>query len=737
MARVAGRNGVASTSSARSEPLAVAADRRGFLADVAWWERAGWLTMVAVAALLRLPGLDGEGFANTYYAATVKSMLTSWRNFFFASFDGGGFVAVDKPPLGFWVQTASAKLFGFSGPGLLLPQAIAGVLSVVVLAALVRKPFGPAAGLLAGLALAVAPVAVVVDRNNTPDALLILVMLGAVWAAGRAAASGSTRWLLLAMTLLGVGFNIKMLQAWLVLPAVVAVYLFTAPRSWWTRLGQLALSGFVLLVTSLAWSVAVDLTPAGQRPYVGSSGTNSALSLALGYNGLGRLAKAVGLELGTVRVFGLSLDLAEAPGFAPGLGDPGWDRLFRPMLAGQISWLLPVALAGLAAAAWQLLQRRPLAPLDRARGQALILWGGWLLVAALFFSTASFFHTYYLVTLAPPVAALTGIGIVALWREHLRGGWRSLLLPIVLVAAMTVQVGLIWVYPSWREWLTPLLVSLTLAAVAGLLLARRPPAIARAAAILGAAGLLVIPAVWSGYSVASGAGGAWLPLAGPFSLGGFGAGDREVFGAFAEPDAFNAAGESPGETLDPGEVTRGPGGGFPVGSFVLTVAGPNWNVLDPAMVRYLRDHQGANRFLAATETSTYAGVLMLATDEPVMALGGYQGWDEIVTPADLAAMTQRGEVRFFLFSPGGLGKQPGEAQGNVNDDLTAWVRAGCTVVPDSTWRMGSPPPTTPAIAPNGAASNPFGAGGPGFGASPSLTLYDCALLAKSGDSPVS
>src|SRR5579885_2419034 len=253
------------------------------------WQWPALAAVLAVAAALNLIAISREGYANGYYAAAVRSMLQSWHNFFFVAFDPGGFVTIDKPPLGFWVQTASAKLFGFHGWSLLLPQALAGVLSVAVLFFIVRRRFGNVAALLAALALALTPISVATNRNNTIDSQLVLTSLLAAWATLKATERGSLRWLLLAMALVGLGFNIKTLEAFLVLPALILVYLVAAPVGWRRRILQLAAAGVVLLAVSLAWVVTVDLIPASQRPYVGSSQHNSELELALGYNGLQRL----------------------------------------------------------------------------------------------------------------------------------------------------------------------------------------------------------------------------------------------------------------------------------------------------------------------------------------------------------------------------------------------------------------------------------------------------------------
>ena len=374
------------------------------------WPRFGLALILLLSAVLEFVGLAGEGYANSYYAAGVKSMLTSWHNFFFVSYDAGGFVSLDKPPLGLWIEAASAKIFGFSGFSLLLPEALAGVLSVALLYHVVARSWGPVAGLAAALALAVTPISVVTDRNNTIDSLLILTLLLGAWAASLAAERGSLRLLALCALCVGLGFNIKMLQAYLVLPAFGLIYLLGAPLPWRTRLAHLAVATGVLLAVSLCWAVVVDLVSAGQRPFVSDSGTNSELSLALGYNGLGRFTEALFPGVKVLHVLGMSIDLTVAPAFAGDIGDPGFLRLLSPTLGGQVGWLLPLALLGLIAAARGV---APRLPLDR-RGQSLLLWGGWLLVAGFFFSTARFYHLYYLVMLAPAIAALAGIGVPAL-----------------------------------------------------------------------------------------------------------------------------------------------------------------------------------------------------------------------------------------------------------------------------------------------------------------------------------
>lgn len=245
--------------------------------------------IIALGAFLRFYQLGEHSIGNTYYAATVQSMLTSWHNFFFVAYEPGGSVTVDKPPLGFWVQATSAYFLGVNGFALALPQALAGVLSIPLLFIMVRRPFGNGAGLMAALVLATMPVTISTERNNTIDGLLLFVLLLATWAILQAVYSKSVRYLLLGAFFIGIGFNIKMMQAFLPLPALYAVYWFGMPHRWSIRLFHLSGATLLLIAVSLSWAIAVDLTPPDQRPFVGSSTNNTVMELIVGHNGLNRL----------------------------------------------------------------------------------------------------------------------------------------------------------------------------------------------------------------------------------------------------------------------------------------------------------------------------------------------------------------------------------------------------------------------------------------------------------------
>ena len=665
------------------------------------WHLLALAAVLLLSTLLSLLWLASEGYANTYYAATVKNMLTSWSNFFFVSYDAG-FVSVDKPPLGLWIQAASAYLFGFHGWALLLPQAIAGVLSVAVLYHLVRRSFGIVAGLLAALALAVTPISVAVQRNNVMDALLILALLLATWAFVLATERGSLRWLLLGAAVVGLGFNIKMMQAFLVLPAFYLLYLLAARTTWRRRFLHLGAAMLVLVFVSLSWAVAVDLTPAGERPYVGSSPDDSVLGLILGYNGLDRL-------------LGVSSDSrgdsipAGAPGGPGGgameLGDPGPLRLLNGRLAGQASWLLPLAVVGFLAAIWQ--RRRPRLPLDR-QSAGLVLWGAWLLTTAAYFSVAAGGHRYYLVMLAPAVAALAGVGVAVLWKNYRSSKRRWWLLPLTLVGMAAVQAYVLLDYPVWRSWLIPAVLGMNLGAAAFLVIARlkgRMPAkwvsYPAIAASVGVLALLFAPAAWAAHDVltSQGGGGMGLPSAGPRSAQAFG----PPGGGSGGPGGGSPGGGPPGGSQAKG---GGPPGGGPGGP-----GDPGGRNADPALVEYLQANRHDTDYLVAVSSAMNASPIILNTDEPVISFGGYNGVDPVFTPAELADLVGRGTVRFFLMPDreatekmraereangdapgggpgptGGPGAGGGPGSGVPQNGSAEWIEESCKKVPQELWQ---------------------------------------------------
>src|SRR5437868_5582444 len=667
------------------QPIAQQGKKRLFA-----WHRLALVGITLISVFMNFYELGKNGFGS-YYPAAVLSMMDNWHNFFFASYDPGGFVSIDKPPVGFWLEVASAKIFGFNSVSILLPQALAGVLSVLLLYYLVRRHFGVVAGLLAALALALNPISILTNRNVTIDSTLTLVLLLGAWTVLKAAETGRLRWLLLTAFIVGIGFNIKTLEAYLVVPAYGLLYLLAAPHSLRKRIGHLALAGVLLLAVSLSWVVAVDLTPASQRPYVGSTPDNSELSLALGYNGIQRLLGGfVGgfgrgssanrfpngaPPSGNTGRNGTSSTPGTPPNFGNGgstntggigagqqppsggsgggggigglfdIGTPGSLRLFTQPLAGQIAWLLPFALLGAVALAWQ---RRPRLQSDRKQ-QSLLLWGMWLLTMGIFFSVATFFHQYYFTVMAPAIAALFGIGVVTMWQDYRRGGWRGWLLPIALVATVAEQVYILSQYPTWGQWLIPPLVVLGVLAVGALLIARIAPRLH-----LTAPGRRVlVPALTAGVLVLMLAPTVWAAI--PILT------SKEADMLVAGPTQTTSFG---------GNV----GGGQSANASS-----------DAALIRYLEDHQGTAKYLVAVLSSKGADAIILATNKPVMTLGGFSGSDPILTTSQLAALVESGQVKYFLLNgSGGFG-----AGGSGQSALITWIQQHSKVVPSSQWQSSA------------------------------------------------
>lgn len=250
--------------------------------------------LLALAAVLYLWALSRNGWANDYYSAAVRSMSGSWHDFLFGSFDAKGLMTVDKPPLAFWVESLSVKLFGFNSLAILVPQALMGTASVGLLYDLTRRRWGRTAGAVAGLALALTPVVVAISRHNNPDALLVLCTVGALWCFMRALEKGATKWLVLAGVCVGLGFEAKMGAALMVVPGMALAWLWVAPRGRLVAIRQLAVAGAALLAVALAWPVLVWLTPASSRPWISGTSDNSIWSLIWEYNGLGRLEGQTG-----------------------------------------------------------------------------------------------------------------------------------------------------------------------------------------------------------------------------------------------------------------------------------------------------------------------------------------------------------------------------------------------------------------------------------------------------------
>ena len=634
--------------------------------------------ILALAACLDFWNLSQNAYANTYYAGAVRSMLRSWHNFFFVSFDPGGLVSVDKPPLALWLQAASAKVFGFSSFSILLPEALAGVGAVWLLYLLVTRYFGRVAGLAAALALAVSPVSVSVNRDNNPDALLALLLVASVYFGARAAESGRLRWLVGSAVLVGLAFNTKMLAAMVVVPGIALAYLLLPRLRWRVRFVHLAVAAVVLAAVSGAWIAAVDLTPAADRPYVGSTTNNSALSLAFDYNGLGRVTGQTG---GTSTGGGLGGAFS---------GTPGVFRLLNDALGDQGGWLLPLAIVGALSALLYALRRR-----NRRELGLLTVAGGWFLAAAVVFSLSSgIIHTYYLSALAPATSALVGVGLVSLWRDARRGRlW--LVLPLAAIGLTAwLEIALLR-RTGYLPWLQPLVIAGAVAAAA-LLVALAAPALRSkrlrlvlSAAALGLAGgtFLVAPAAWSETTLEAPVNGVF-PGAGPDFVTGLTSGSTTSFAFGGGPGTAGRPGFGGGAPPTGGTFTPPAGGRFApptgAGGFAPRAGGGfgggGGSSSDvTTALKYVQSH-GATKRWALIVSSEQEAASAVVKGESVAAMGGFTGRETVLTNSYLARLVRSGQARYFL-----LGGNGGFGPGGSSNAAASTIESACRQVSSSAW----------------------------------------------------
>jgi 4-amino-4-deoxy-L-arabinose transferase-like glycosyltransferase len=666
------------------------------------WVRPALVVLLVGTGVLYIWGLGQSGWANSFYSAAVQAGTKSWRAFFFGSSDASNFITVDKPPAALWVMEISARLFGVNAWSILVPQALEGVATVGLLFVTVRRWFTPGAGLIAGAALALTPVATLMFRFNNPDALLTLLLTGAAYATLRAVEGGRTRWLVLAGTLIGFGFITKMLQALILLPVLALVYLLAGPPKLGRRIVQLIYTGVALLVAGGWWVAAVQLTPAADRPYVGGSTNNSELNLIFGYNGFGRLS---GNETGSVGGHGAAGSM---------WGPTGWNRLFLSSMGGQISWLIPGALIGLVAALW-LTRRAPRT--DRVRA-CFLVFGGWLLLTGAVFSFAQgIIHPYYTVALAPAIGALVGMGVATLWQRR-KQVFPRLALALAILATIAWAFVILGWSPHWYPALRwAILVVGVIAALGIALVPRARGVLAVGLAGFGLASIIAAPAAYSLDTASTPHNGA-IPSAGPAIQNGGG------FGGFGGPGGFGGGGRFGGPggfggatrngitlpkgftlpngaklpkslTISPGVIQRaaaaagfgrgpagfgrGPGGGGGRGGAGFGGRGGAGGLLNASapgkqLTAMLSSDASKYSWVAAITGSNSASGYQLATGDPVMAIGGFNGTDPAPTLAQFEKYVDEGKIHYYISGGGTLGGGGfGSSGSSVASQISSWV----------------------------------------------------------------
>ena len=561
--------------------------------DALWWRRAAVVLVAGLAGLSYAWALDRDPL-EPYYAAAVRSMSSSWHNFVYGAFDPAGTVTLDKLPGAFWIQAVAVRVFGVHTWVIVLPQAIEGVLTVLVLYRAVQRLAGLTAGLIAAALVAVSPATVALNRGNISDSLMILLLVLAADAVSRAIASGRQRTLVLAAVWVGLAFQAKMIEAWVLLPALGLTYLISGPATLRRRVRQLAVAGAVAGAVSLSWMTAVSLVPTSDRPYVDGSHDDSVYGQVFVYNGFGRFGSQTPLQLLAGQSLGIGAVLHTPPAAA--------NRLLQGDLGRDTGWLLPAAAV---AAAWGITSRR-----RRPRGDRLqacfVLWGGWLATLFVVFSVTSTINAYYTAALTPAVAALLGAGITTLWSEG-QGARRRIGLAVVLAATIAYAA---WLVPTagtgMPGWLAPAVIAVGVAAIAGVI------------ASIAVRGRHVYAAALAASLVA----GAFAPAVASAEL------------VDHHEGAFDTPFESSGEATAIDTV------------FVQTLAQVRLTI-----PRLQSVQQGAT-YLLATQTSALASVFIYDSGQEALPIGGFTGTIPAPTLPQLQDDIRKGRFHLVLAAPG-------------------------------------------------------------------------------------
>lgn len=641
-------------------------------------EKIGVAALLLATAVLYFWNLSINDYGNSFYAAAAQAGADNWTAFFFGSSDMANSITVDKTPLSLWPAMLAVKTFGLNSYTLLGPQAVLGVTSVALLYATVRRYHGVPAAMIAGWVLALTPVATLMFRFNNPDAMLVFLMIAAVWAGLRGVETGHWRWAVAAGMFLGLGFLAKQLQVLLIVPPLALMWLLCAPGGWLRRIGQLLAAAGAMIVAAGWYLLAVELWPKAARPYIGGSQNNSIMELTLGYNGLGRLN---GNETGAVLPSG---------GTPQGgmWGETSIWRMFDSSQGGQIAWLLPLALSLFIIGLW-------LGRADRQRRASYLAWGGWLIVTALVFSfMQGIFHQYYTVALAPAISALVGIGLYDAYRSQSR--------IVNLLLAVAVAGSGVWAYvllnrsTDFLPWLKYMVViAAGIAAVAIVLRFRIKPRIALASMLVaGAIGLLSAPLAYSLETVGSSNTGS-IPLAGPSVAGaggpGGGPGGAGGPGGMTPPDgagggapkAADGAMPAPPQGGVPADGALPHDGGAPTGDG--NGGGPGGllggGTASEEVVNMLTENADNFTWVAATSGSQSAASYQLASGYSVMPIGGFNGSDPSPTLEQFQQWVAEGKIHYYIVSDGpgsGPGGQDDNSEQNHNSAIQTWIEENYT-----------------------------------------------------------
>lgn len=571
-----------------------------------------------------------------YYATAVRSMSHSWHAWFFGALDPASTITVDKIPGWLQIQALFVRVLGFHGWVLEMPQVLAGGISIVALYVAVRRWRGTTTARVAAVLFVLTPIVTPTFAHSMEDGPLACCLILALDRAHRAAVTGRMRSLVASALWIALGFQMKMAEAWLVLPAALAAYVVFAPIGRQARAIHATIASAICVAASLIWMTIVALVPVGSRPYVDGTSTDNVFTMVFGYNGLERLG---------IHVHGAMLQALRLahPTFVPG---DGWAKLIDGHLLPQIGWLVPLALAGLVIG-W-----RTHRGTERA---GYLLWGGtWIIFILVLSAAGRLPHAAYVVVLAAPMAALAAAFLVDL----VRMSPRAVAIVVVLQAGWTAWI---WaVEPSFTVWIRWGAVAVTVVVLLSLRRPLPPRLLGAAVAVV----LLVGPMTWT------------LSTLNP---------------AYAGSDIEATAGP-PGPLLASVATPQQIGAFGPEGAdFVIPTATLSG---DAAHVWQLaKERQGSARYPLVTVGWYIAQPFILATGEPVWPIGGYSHLVPSPSLADFQAGVKSGQVRMVLL--GAYALKAAIQDGSASNQIVQWIAQHCARA--GSWFYPRSGPTAAAV----------------------------------------
>jgi 4-amino-4-deoxy-L-arabinose transferase-like glycosyltransferase len=619
------------------------------------WARWSLLILVVGCAVLYSWNIGSSGYSD-YYAAAAKSMSESWKAFFFGAFDPQSTITLDKLS-GFLIpQALSARVFGFSQWSLALPQVIEGLITIVATFYIIRRWFGPLGGLIGATVMALTPLLVSMFSHTMEDGMLTMSTTLAIAAWQRCMDTDKRRYMLLAGAFIGLGFQAKMLQAWLVLPAMVVVYLVVAAFPLAHKIRVVLSLAAVTIVASFSWITAMALFPASQRPYVDGTLNNNIFTNVLGYNGVDRfIADGFPGALGSDPLGSPSGRIATVGLFPGALGHTPL-KFLLPDYASQIGWLYPLAAAGLILGLLALRSGKTRPNPDTGLRAGVLLSTTLLITLGGVLSFMSLPHTAYLASMALPLSALCAIGVIFLWRSSRdRVSRLRFALPVTIAAETAWVLYLVSNYPRFSEWLTAPIGILgaaatlvMLARAAGWHRSGRAVRIAGVAAIIAT---VLAPLVWSISTL-----------------------DRAYAGT--ANDAY--AGPPTPSVISQNYLPDGPYG---IGLDSNRDAKVTVDV-EAEIYRYAVAHSGNRQFALLTDSWRSAAPLIMNGKQRILPLGGFTSRVPAPSLSALKAMVAGGQLRYFLLT--GQASKNSLSTPNLNA-VHQWVTQTCTLIPEKAY----------------------------------------------------